>query len=224
MTEYHKQNFNEDFMHMWIPDFTVDAPEQDKLWITLCYTIALNSGFNRRYEFYVHDLKAVNTLHSTDLWADFTFWNRKYGDWIKMGYVNGHKGFFMIQKENWDFVEWMVPPGIWQRKWVHIISQIFDIDGFRYHDLYEEEDETWAHLAKRANWSSINQEDAWWMNAQELSFRATQSKLKANRPIYLNAPAITAKGKRVNTKKGLRRADQTANLIEKKDEENRKLR
>jgi hypothetical protein len=141
-----------------------------------------------------------------------------------MGYVNGHKGFFMIQKENWDFVEWMVPPGIWQRKWVHIISQIFDIDGFRYHDLYEEEDETWAHLAKRANWSSINQEDAWWMNAQELSFRATQSKLKANRPIYLNAPAITAKGKRVNTKKGLRRADQTANLIEKKDEENRKLR
>jgi hypothetical protein len=152
-----------------------------------------------------------------------TYWNQKYGDWIKMGYVNGHKGFFMIQKEEWNFVEWLVPPGIWQRKWVHIISQIFDRNGFRYHDLYEEETETWAGLASRTSWSSIRQEDAWWMNAQELSYRGSISKNRANRPIYLDAPAITAKGKRVNVKQGLRRADQTANLIEKKDEQNRKL-
>lgn len=201
MTEHQLNNFDEDQMHVWIPEFTKDAPEQDKLWITFAYSVALNCGFENRYEFYLSDWYTVVTDHVTDAWAYKVWFNQKYGDWIKIGHQNGNKAFFVIQRDDWNFVEHYVPPGIWQRKWVHLMSQTFDHNGFRYDVFEPDELDIWPSLMSRKAWSSVTQEDAWWMSNYEKGVVGRRLKANVNLPVYLQPPGIKA-GKRVKYYRG----------------------
>ncbi len=195
MTGDHLNRFNEDDMHVWIPDFTVDAPEGDKLWITMCYSIALYNGFDSRYEFYLSDWKYAQDTPISDVWAFITFWNQKYSKWIKIGNKNKAEAFFHIQRDDWTFVEHYVKPGLWQRKWVHAFNQLFDHQGFRY-DAFQETDAMWQFLGRMSAWSSVTQTDAWWFSNADYN-RWSKSRLAPTHewPWYLQPPRQRRGGK-----------------------------
>lgn len=216
MTEWQLNNFDEDQMHVWIPQFTVNESEEDKLWLTLIYSIALNGGWDNRYEFYVTDFKSISVDHITDLHNYIAYWNMKYGEWVKIGYIDGHHAFFIIQRKDWDFVEYYVKPGLWQRKWIHALAQLFDHNGFR-HDVFQKDDQMWQWLDRRKAFSSVTQEGAWWMSNKENWVVGKRLKPTHNYPMYLNPPAIK-KGKHVPTYKGCTRVEMPATLTQRKDE------
>ena len=214
MTEYQLNNFDDANIHLWVPDFTANVPDWDKCWITFCYAVAINGGLKNRYEFHIHDYGLMVPHQLGDKHAIITAFNQKFGKYIKMWYQGGNMASFTIIKKEWNFIEVMIPPGSVQRKWIHLYSQIFDHNGFK-HDIFTIEEGLWKGLARRVAWSSVTQEDAWWMSNEEHHRWSLRMQPTNGRPQYLINP-LRKEGKVVKSYRGAP-INNTANLKHRDD-------
>jgi len=201
MTKNHIDNFDDTKIHLWVPDFTSNAPDWDKCWITFCYAVALNEGLKKRYEFHLHDYGLMIPHQLNDKHAVIAAFNQKYGKYIKMWYIDGFRASFTIIKKEWNFIETFIPAGSVQRKWIHLYSQIFDDKGFK-HDIFTEEDGLWTGLAKRVAWSSVTQENAWWMSNEEHHRWSNRVAPFKQKPPYLQDGFRNKEGKIVKPYRG----------------------
>ncbi len=200
MTEYQIKNFDDTSIHLWVPEFTKDANDWDKVWITFCYAVAINGGIKNRYEFHLHDYGLMTPNSLIDKQQTIANFNNKFGKYIKMWYKDGNEASFSIIKKEWDFIEVMIPAGSVQRKWIHLYSQIFDHNGFK-HDIFTIEEGVWKGLARRVAWSSVTQEDAWWMSNEEHHRWLNRMQPTNGRPQYLVSP-LRKEGKIVKSYQG----------------------
>ena len=46
MTQNHLDNFDENNMHLYIPEFAVKGTDEEKIWLTFCYAISQAGGPN----------------------------------------------------------------------------------------------------------------------------------------------------------------------------------
>ena len=129
MTERHIKEFSEDNMHLYIPEFTANGEDKEKIWLTFCYAISQAGGPNVRYEVYSKDIAKVlgGNWSAMELSAIL---NTKYGDYIKHTTVDAKITYFWWVNQNFEWVEEIFTAGIAQRTWVHLFNQFWCRTGF----------------------------------------------------------------------------------------------
>jgi len=151
MTDNHIKNFNEDNMHLYIPDFAVNGTDKEKVWLTFCYALSQAGGPNVRYEFYSKDMNKVlgTNLSSVEL---SNVLNAKYGDYIKHTTLNAAVSYFWWVDFDFDFVEEIFTAGQPQRTWIHLFNQFWTRTGYNP-DIFDrtgEPETCWA-----STWSEV---------------------------------------------------------------------
>jgi len=117
----------EDSIKLYIPEFTVDYGDHDKLWCTFWWMVGQNWGFDVQYQFAMYDYKLItpftNGVGSKDLAYAFT---RRFRKWIQMGTTaDGGVGVMKFTNTNWSFVPWECENPRTQRLWVHLYNAVW---------------------------------------------------------------------------------------------------
>jgi hypothetical protein len=129
MTADQIKNFDEDYLHMYVPEFAKDADEFEQLWLTFCYGVSQAGGPTNKYEFYSKDMGwAVGTnLTAHHLCMDM---NRKYGKYILHHTITGAASNFFWVNQEFEMVEVYIKKPLAQRIWIHLFNQLWTRDGF----------------------------------------------------------------------------------------------
>jgi hypothetical protein len=146
---------------LWIPEFTLDGPDYDKIWCTFWWMIGQNYGFDEPYSFYMIDYKMLTPftmgIKDRDLAHTFT---RKYGKWMKMGVTADQKiGIAQFSNIQWTFVEWECEDPRMQRLWVHLYSAVWWGADLRK-DLFEMD-----KLKRGRGVFHLHTDTGWWEHA-----------------------------------------------------------
>lgn len=114
-------------MKIYIPEFTVDSPDHDKLWCTFWWMIGQNWGFDHMYQFYVDDYKALTPPNHVGVSrALITRFTRAYGKWIQMGTDSlPSVGILRFGNTDWSFVPWECEDPRLQRIWIHLYNAVW---------------------------------------------------------------------------------------------------
>jgi len=151
MTQEHLDNFDEDKMHLYIPEFAKNGTDKEKVWLTFCYAVSQAGGPNVRYEFYPKDMnKVLGTNYSSQELTDIL--NAKYGDYIKHTTLNAAVSYFWWIEQDFEWIEHMFTAGQPQRTWVHLFNQFWTRTGYNpaIFDRTGEPNSVWA-----GTWSEV---------------------------------------------------------------------
>lgn len=181
LSKDHIENFNEQTIRLYIPSFTVDAPDYDKIWCLFWWMIGQNWGFEK-YSFNWLDYKIMTPI-TGGLPNDeiIPVWNSKYGNWIKMGIYSQPESFIYFVKTDWEFVEWECTNPRIQRLWIHLYNQVWAGRGLRQ-DLFETE------VTYGRGLRHLHVDHGWWTNQESFNSRVhvRQSRPASYVPHYLN--------------------------------------
>jgi len=136
LTHDYVENFKEDHLRLLVPAFAADSSEADKVWLTFCWMIGQNTGFEP-FVIYFNDYKTlcdsnqgekpVLTLH------EFT---QKYSKYFAMGYVNKLNVICEFRSTDWEFIPQDILSPRMQRIWIYLYSQVWKGKEIRK-DLFE---------------------------------------------------------------------------------------
>ena len=145
MTQNHLDNFDENNMHLYIPEFAVKGTDEEKIWLTFCYAVSQAGGPNVRYEFYPKDMNKVlgTNLSSAEL---SNMLNIKYGDYIKHTTLNAAVSYFWWVEQDFEWIEEIFTKGKTQRSWIHLFNQFWTRTGYNpdIFDRTNEPNSVWA--------------------------------------------------------------------------------
>jgi len=164
MTKWHIENFNEDLMHLWVPKFAENGSEEDQIWLTFCYAIGQNWGFDASYTFHMQDWSVLNGQFYQNIDARIYDFNKKWGKWLKMGWVNSAEGFFIWPRHpktdainsDWEFTEVLIKSPRVQRMWIHLYNQLFQERGKFRNDLFTEQTKINLGEIEHSGWWHTN--------------------------------------------------------------------
>ena len=164
LSKDHLDNFNDHYIRLTIPAFTVDGPDHDKIWTLFCWMIGQNWGFEN-FMFYWLDYKTLTPLTAgTPNQNVIPLWNEKYGKWIKMGIYTQAQSFVEFVDTEWEFVEWECRDPRIQRMWIHLYNQVWSGRDLRQ-DIFETEKALGYGL--RNLWP----DHGWWMSNEAFKWR-----------------------------------------------------
>jgi hypothetical protein len=165
LSKEHLETFDERYIRLSIPSFTVDAPDNDKIWCLFWWMIGQNWGFNHRYYFYWLDYKALTTLTAGVANEEvIPVWNAKYGKWLRMGIYNQPQSFIEFPQTDWEFVEWECRDPRLQRIWIHLYNQVWTGRDPRQ-DIFETEKPYLSGLRH------LHVDHGWWMTDAAFNWR-----------------------------------------------------
>jgi len=145
MTQNHIDTFDEDIMHLWIPEFAKEGTDGEKLWLTFCFALSQIGGPQTRYEFYSKDMNRVlgTNWSSSEL---CNILNRKYGKYIKFTTIDARISYMWWIETDFEWSEWFVTKPLTQRIWIHLFNQFWGRTGFKssIFDRSTEPLSTWA--------------------------------------------------------------------------------
>ena len=135
-----------DTIKLYIPEFTLDAPDHDKIWCTFWWMIGQNWGFDQMYQFYIDDYQILtppgHAGSNRGLTVRFT---RNYSKWISMGSGSTQNiGIIRFGDLNWSFVPWECENPRTQRLWVHLYNAVWCGKELRQ-DLFKKENKKDAY-------------------------------------------------------------------------------
>ena len=129
MTENHINNFDENNMHLYIPEFAKNGTDGEKIWLTFCYALSQAGGPNTRYEFYTKDMgRVLGTNYAGHELAQML--NKKYGKYIKTTCFNPAASQMWWIDQDFEWVEEIFTAGKTQRTWIHLFNQFWNRTGF----------------------------------------------------------------------------------------------
>ena len=126
---------------LYIPQFAVDAPDYDKIWLTFMWMVGQNYGFKDQYLFHMPDYKLLthfsNGTSNRSLAAAFT---RRFSKWISMGNeVDPVIGRMKFKNKDWSFTRWECEDPRMQRIWIHLYNAVWLSDRGLRQDLFTKE-------------------------------------------------------------------------------------
>jgi len=140
LSKSHIDNFTDQKVKIFIPEFAKDAPEYDKLWLTFMWMVGTTWGFDRPIWFYYADYA---TLGSFGAGVPFTktldAFNERFNEWIAIGKYSNMDVFAEFRRTDWPFVEYWIEDIRMQRIWIHLYNAVWGAAQRRY-DLWEAPD------------------------------------------------------------------------------------
>ena len=128
LTKFHEENFNEDHLHMWVPDFVKDQYDYDRPFLLWMYCVGLHHGFQNKYNFYIADY-LLCVPHYTTAKDEIPRFNERYGNWVKIGMRDSNICWFQFSDADWTFVEHMEKKPRLQRMWIHLWNSVYTTKG-----------------------------------------------------------------------------------------------
>jgi len=128
LTKFHQENFNDQHLHMWVPDFVSNEHGHHRPWLLWMYCVGLNHGFHNGYQFYIADYLLCLPYYTTAK-DEIPRFNALYGDWVKIGYRDPNLCWFQFQNSDWTFVEHMETDARLQRMWIHLWNSVYTCTG-----------------------------------------------------------------------------------------------
>jgi hypothetical protein len=136
LSKFGLENFNDEYITLYSPDFIPEDKPWDRIWATFLWTIGQGWGFDQQYHFYLQDYKTCTPYAPAVPGETICHaWNRHYGDWVKMGWIDSQVCFMQFVNTDWNFVEWQIRDVRLQRLWIYLYSQVWAGDQ-RRHDLF----------------------------------------------------------------------------------------
>lgn len=126
LTQDHVEKFNDQHMRIYVPAFAQDSPEFDKIWLTFSWMIGQNYGFDKVYHFHHQDYKLLtataNGRSADDLCHEF---NKRHGEWVKMGHISNYWSRLVFKQDNWEFVPYDLVDARLQRAFVTLYNAVW---------------------------------------------------------------------------------------------------
>jgi hypothetical protein len=142
LTKEHVENFNDQYMRIYIPTFAANSPEFDKVWLVFLWMVGQQYGFKNAYHFHHGDYKLLtgtsNGRASDDLCHEF---NERHGEYVKLGYLSNHWNVAYFKSTDWVFAPYDLADPRMQRAFIHLYNavwkgnelstQLFEPDDYR---------------------------------------------------------------------------------------------
>lgn len=158
LTKFHTENFNDQHLHMWVPEFTSNERGFDRPFLLWMYCVGLNHGFQNKYSFYIADYLLCVPYYTISK-IEIPRFNEKYGKWVKMGYRDRNISWFQFKDSDWTFVEHMETDPRLQRIWIHLWNSVYTTKGLTTvprNDLFYTGDPVYAGMGCLHDWQPFS--------------------------------------------------------------------
>jgi hypothetical protein len=139
LTQFQLDNFNTDHITIYTPVFADSLGDEDKIWLTFCYMIGQQWGFEP-FQMILSDYKIVKGIYNPgpiDPAQATHNLNPITGEWVKFGYTQDHQMTVDIHNPHWEFRQHKITSPRLQRIWIHLYNAVFTNDKRRNDLLYD---------------------------------------------------------------------------------------